>query len=153
MPNIASVLKEEIARLARKEVRGEAEALKKASAHYRASIAELKREVASLQRTVKQLVKAAGKEQAAGAEKSSEHQIRFSAQRLAAHRAKLGLSAEAYGALIGVTGQSIYKWEAGKARPRASQLDAIASVRKLGKREAAASVPPAQHVSTRRKAA
>jgi len=143
MPNIASVLKEEIARLARKEIRGEAEALKKASTHYRASIAELKREVASLQRTVKHLAKAAGKQQATGAEESetSERQVRFSAQRLAAHRAKLGLSAEAYGKLIGVTGQSIYKWEAGKARPRASQLEAIASVRKLGKREVAASIP------------
>jgi DNA-binding transcriptional regulator YiaG len=41
------------------------------------------------------------------------------------------------GALLGVTAQSVYKWEDGKARPRATQLQAIAAVRKLGKRAAA----------------
>ena len=45
---------------------------------------------------------------------------------------------EREGALVGVTGQSIYKWESGGARPRASQLRAIAGVRALGKREARA---------------
>ena len=53
-------------------------------------------------------------------------------------RQRLGLSAAAMGTLLGVTAQSIYKWEDGKARPRASQLQAIAAARKLGKREAAA---------------
>ena len=31
---------------------------------------------------------------------------------------------------------SIYKWEAGKVYPRAAQLERIAAIRKLGKREA-----------------
>ncbi|MGZ5196264.1 MAG: hypothetical protein ACXWB8_12570 [Ramlibacter sp.] len=38
--------------------------------------------------------------------------------------------------MLGVSGQSIYKWEEGKTRPRASQLPAIAALRKMGKREA-----------------
>jgi len=42
------------------------------------------------------------------------------------------------GTLIGVSGQSIYKWEQGKAKPRASQLQAIAVARKMGKRDVAA---------------
>jgi transcriptional regulator with XRE-family HTH domain len=50
-------------------------------------------------------------------------------------RQKLGLSANEMGRLLGVSGQSIYLWEAGKAKPRASQLPAIAKVRKMGKRE------------------
>jgi DNA-binding transcriptional regulator YiaG len=41
------------------------------------------------------------------------------------------------GVLLGVSGQSVYKWEQGKAKPRASQLKAIAAVRKMGKREVA----------------
>jgi transcriptional regulator with XRE-family HTH domain len=48
----------------------------------------------------------------------------------------LGLSAAAVATLLGVSGQSIYKWEEGKTRPRASQLPAIAALRKMGKREA-----------------
>ena len=39
------------------------------------------------------------------------------------------------GTLLGVSGQSVYKWEQGKAKPRASQMQAIAAVRKLGKKQ------------------
>lgn len=138
MPNIASVLKSEISRLARREIRGETEALKKAAARYRGEIAQLKRELATVQRQVKAI--AGGRGTTARAQSESESDSaevrRFSAKGLASHRKRLGLSAEQFGALVGVTGQSIYKWEAGKARPRASQMAAIAELRTLGKREA-----------------
>ena len=61
--------------------------------------------------------------------------FRFSAKRLAAQRKKLGLSAGDMGALIGVSPQTIYNWEAGKSRPRQQQLAAIAAIRGVGKRE------------------
>lgn len=136
MPNIASVLKSEIARLARKEVRSETDSLKKLSAQYRSDIAALKREVKALQSQLRAVSRGARKASPSeGDSEQSERQVRFSAKRLAAQRQKLGLSAQAFGALVGVTGQSIYKWEAGQARPRAAQLRAIAAVRSLGKRE------------------
>ena len=50
--NIAAVLRSEISRLARKELKTETEALKKVSAKHRAEIAALKREVADLQRAL-----------------------------------------------------------------------------------------------------
>lgn len=62
---------------------------------------------------------------------------RFSPTRLAAHRAKLGLSAASYGQLVGVSGQTIYHWEQGKARPRTAQLESLAAARDLGAREIA----------------
>lgn len=43
MANIASFLKSEISRIARKEIRAETETLKKASSQYRSDIAALKR--------------------------------------------------------------------------------------------------------------
>ena len=57
MSNIAAVFKEEILRLARKEVRGQTNALKRASAQYRRDIAEMKRRVSALQRKVTPLQK------------------------------------------------------------------------------------------------
>jgi DNA-binding transcriptional regulator YiaG len=39
--------------------------------------------------------------------------------------------------LLGVSNQSVYHWETGKSKPRAAQLQAIAAVRKLGKKEVA----------------
>lgn len=140
MPNIASILKAEISRVARKEVRVEIETLKKASVAHRASIAELRRQVSALEKELRRVVKGASRSSAAvasGAEAAAGTKRRFSATRLAAHRAKLGLSAVSYGQLVGVSGQTIYHWEQGKARPRAAQLESLAAVRDLGAREAA----------------
>lgn len=140
MPNIATVLKSEIARLARKELRGETEALKKSNAHYRAQIAEMKKRLQSLEQQVKRLGKSSAKAAPAAAAGDSEGgpSIRFSAKGFAAQRQRLGLSAAALAKILGVSQLSVYKWEGGKARPRAKQLEAIASLRGMGKREAAA---------------
>lgn len=139
MPNIASVLKEEIVRLARKEGRGQTEKLKQESVRHRKEIVALKRQVAALERQVQRLGKAAGRAAAAPqAEEEAGPHLRFSASGFAAKRKRLGLSAAEAAALLGVSAQSVYKWEHGGARPRASQLAAIATLRKMGKREAQA---------------
>jgi DNA-binding transcriptional regulator YiaG len=140
MPNIASILKAEISRVARKEVRAEIETLKKASVAHRASIAELRRQVGALEKELRRVAKTTTRPTTAGAaedEAETGTKRRFSATRLAAHRAKLGLSAAHYGHLVGVSGQTIYHWEQGKARPRAAQLESLAAVRDLSKKEAA----------------
>ena len=139
MPNIAVVLKEEIARLARKELRAQTQELKKASAQYRTHIAALRKRVETLERQLKKANRAAGRSAPAEEEDSEESTSRrFSATRLASQRQKLGLSAADFAALLGVSGQSVYKWEHGESRPRARQLEAIAALRGIGKREAAA---------------
>jgi DNA-binding XRE family transcriptional regulator len=137
MPNIATVLKEEIARVARKETRADTQQLKKASAHYRSDIAALKRRIASLEQLVNRLGKAVSKATPGAAVEQPAGSFRFSASGLAAQRKRLGLSAADAGLLLGVTGQSIYKWENGKARPRASQFASIAALRKMSKKDAA----------------
>jgi DNA-binding transcriptional regulator YiaG len=63
---------------------------------------------------------------------------RFSAKGLASQRKRLGLSANDCGLLLGVSGQSIYKWEDGTARPRAKHLPALVALRSLGRKAAAA---------------
>ena len=139
MPNIASVLKDEISRVARKEVRAETQGIKNAIAPYRAQIAELKRRTRELELQIKRLGRVTAKVvSAAPDEDPGERNLRFSAKGLATQRKRLGLSAQAFGALIGASGQSIYKWEEGKTRPRAKHLPKIAELRGMGKKEAAA---------------
>jgi DNA-binding transcriptional regulator YiaG len=138
MPNLASILKSEISRVAKREIRTELQLLKKASARYRADIASLKRTVASLEREVRKSTKGPRSTSDSDVAPGAEPQRRFSAKRLAAHRAKLGLSAENYGRLCGVSGQTIYKWEREKSRPQAAQLQALAQIRAIGIREALA---------------
>lgn len=133
MPNVASLLKAEIVRLARKEVRTEVTALRKASAAHRRQIAALKREVAQLQGKAKALAKQAGRRVEAA---EPEVRVRFQARGLRSMRKKLGLSAAELATLLGVSQQSVYNWECGKAVPRASQVSAIAALRGIGKRTA-----------------
>jgi DNA-binding transcriptional regulator YiaG len=146
MPNIAIVLKGEIARIARKEVRAETQEFRKASAQYRAHIAALRRRIEGLERQLKKVGKSTGRAAAPAAESEDDQatSLRFSATRLASQRKKLGLSAADFATLLGVSGQSVYKWEHGEARPRARQLEAIAALRGIGKREAAARLAKVQ---------
>lgn len=138
--NIASLLKSEMARLARKELKTELEPLRKAVTAHRAALAKLKRELASVERDLKGMRKRVGRSDTAartsGDEDNAGH--RFSAKGLASHRKKLGFSREQYADLVGVSAQSIYKWERGEARPRQAQLAALVQARGLGKRQALA---------------
>jgi DNA-binding transcriptional regulator YiaG len=139
MSTFANQLKSEISRLAKKEVRAETQALKKASAQYRSEIAALKRRVAGLEaQTKKQSKGAARAKPAETADEDVGTSLRFRVAGFAALRKKLNISAAEMGKLLGVSAQSVYHWETGKTKPRASQLAAIAAVRKLGKRAVAA---------------
>lgn len=137
MANIASLLKSEITRIARKEIRAEIQTLKKASAQYRSDIAALKRRLAEQNRSIAKLSK--NRPTVAADGKAEEvSQLRFRADGFASLRKKLDLSAADMGKLLGVSLQTIYHWEKGQSKPRASQLLGIAEVRGLGKRGAAA---------------
>ncbi|MDA7418550.1 helix-turn-helix transcriptional regulator [Xenophilus arseniciresistens] len=139
MSNLASLLKAEISRVARKEVRAEIETLRKASAQQRSHIAALRRQIQDLERAVRRAsrsLEAGAAKEAPSADEGPAR--RFSAGRLASHRGKLGLSAAAYGQLVGVSGQTIYNWEQGQARPRPEQLKKLVAVRALTKASAAA---------------
>lgn len=138
MPNIASILKAEISRVARKELRGEVQGLKTAVGTYRTEIAALKRRTQTLEQQLRRLSKASAKAVPVAATEESSQTLRFSAKGLASQRQRLGLSAHHCGLLVGASGQSIYKWESGDARPRAKHLPAIAALRTLGKKAAAA---------------
>jgi len=141
MPDIASVFKAEITRLARKELRGDSGGLKKTVAAQRADIADLKRRVQALEAMVKRLARSLDAEQKRSrpapseAAESEPSGLRFRAAGMAANRKRLGLSAADFGLLVGATGQSIYAWEAGKTKPRPQALAAIAALRGIGKRE------------------
>ena len=138
MPNIVTVLKEEIVRLARKEIRRQTNVLRKASAQYRKDIAEMKRRLIDLQRKVVPLEKQVLKSVSPQVPEVGAERVRYTAKGLRSQRKRLGLSAADYGKLIGVTGQTIYSWEQETSRPRRAQLAPIASLRRLGKREAQA---------------
>ena len=129
MANLAQALKDEIVRLARKEIKTQMGVPKRAATRHRGEIAELKRRIGGLEKKVAFLERGEKKRVVAGPSESAPRRTRFSAQGLKTHRAKLGLSAKNYGRLVGVNQFTVYGWEKGKSRPRPNKLAALAEVR------------------------
>jgi len=140
MSTFSEQLKSEMTRIAKKEIRAESKTLKNLSTQQRAEIAALKRRVAELETAFKHYNKTSARAQPVAVQPTSEEavKLRFRARGFASLRQKLDLTAAQMAHLLGVSPQSVYHWEIGKSRPRASQLPAISAVRKLGKKQALA---------------
>ncbi len=137
MPNIATALKEEIRRLARKVIRAETATTRRAATQHRRDIAQLKRQIQQQEKKIKNLQAQQRKPTTIGAgEEGLPGGVRFSARSVRAQRKRLKLSAEQFAKLLGVSMQTVYSWEQGRARPRQSQFASLVAARSLGRREA-----------------
>jgi len=139
MINLGTVLKTEIRRLARREIRANTTKTQKAVARYRREIAHLKRQVREQHRKLTFLETQERKrlgQRSAAAEPANG--ARFSPRSVQAQRRRLGLSAHDYAKLVGVSPLTIYNWEHGKTRPQVPQLAALVALRGIGKRDAMA---------------
>ena len=137
MPNLQAVLRHEIERLARREIRSELEATKKVVSKQRSDLAELKRRNAELERKVSYLESRETARLKAGPTKAKPPKgTRFSARSLKAQRTKAGLSQADYALLVGVSSATIYNWESGATKPDDKHLATLVSLRGLGKRKA-----------------
>ena len=135
MPNLATALKDEIQRLARKEVKAQTSVMKKASTQHRRDIAELKRRVRDLAKELaylrKQEQRRAGRPAAQGATAS----VRFSPPWVNAHRKKLeelkAAHAAARGDLIARQTEEFATLEGGFAAKRKALEERIAAADEL----------------------
>jgi len=138
MSELTKVLRTEISRVAKKEARGLVEPARKSSSAAKRELVALKRRVAGLERALSILKKSTRNPATAFEPVGPARAIRFTARGVRVQRDRLGMSAEDFGKLLGVSSQAIYNWEHGTARPRTALLDRLAVVRAIGKREARA---------------
>ena len=138
MPNIGVVLKEEIQRLARKEVRAAVTPLKKRVGELSRAGVALKRTVPQLERIVARLEAEAKARQLEGVQKGAKDTegTRLGPRSIAAQRKRLKLSRKDFGQLVGVTANSIYLWETGEVSPKQKSRAAIIGLRGMGVKEA-----------------
>jgi transcriptional regulator with XRE-family HTH domain len=138
MPNVMSVLRAEIRRLARKESKEAVGDLKRQVTVLRRRVAGYKKRIADVERIARAAGKAAagmGRGGAGVADESGGKQIRFSPAWVKSHRKKLALSRRLYAKLVGVSAQTIMLWETGKSRPRRGALATWRAIRGKGRRE------------------
>jgi DNA-binding transcriptional regulator YiaG len=139
MTTLALALKDEIRRLARKEIRAQTGRTARAVTQYRREIAKLKRQQREHEKKIAFLAAQTRKTlQSPAAIAKLNGDARFSARSAKAQRQRTGLSAAAYAKLVGVSSLTIYNWEHNKTHPREEQFAAMVALRGLGKREAQA---------------
>ena len=151
MPNLNTVLKDEICRLARKEIRSQMGATKRAVGQYRREIAALKRQLQEQGRKTVFLEAQERKRLSNGVAEKTPSGGRFSPKWLRSHRERLCVSADGYGKLVGVSAKTVYNWEQGKSKPLKKQLAALVAVRGLGKKEVVKRIEIVQGTLRRRR--
>jgi len=132
MPNIASLLKAEIERVTKKQIKAATSPMMSKITALKTELVASKKLIIELQQSLKQLAKSKPNTTTTSPTKSVNSRI--TAQGIKSLRKRLGLTAAEVGLLCGCTGASVYKWEAAEAYPRAAQVAAIASLRPMGKK-------------------
>jgi DNA-binding transcriptional regulator YiaG len=140
MPNIAKVLKDEFARLAKKEMKAIAASLKKDVVALKRAAADQKRRLAKVERDNGRLLRFVEKAREKSVQVSSEEvaSARITAKMIRSIRRRLGLSQAEFAQLAGVSSVSVFQWEhkAGRLTFRGDSKANIVAVRKMSKIEA-----------------
>ncbi|MBU4212224.1 MAG: hypothetical protein L6437_08865 [Kiritimatiellae bacterium] len=141
MSTLMAVMKDEIRRIARKEIRAATAGLKKDQTKFRKAVAGLRRQTKEHRSNICQLLQVATKQakMAAMAPKTAEgSKVWVTAKGIRAQRKKLKLSQAQFGKLVGVSGYTVLKWEhgSGTLKFRSQTRRALLAIRGLGIREA-----------------
>jgi DNA-binding transcriptional regulator YiaG len=141
MPSVARVLREEMGRVSRGQIRSMTARLRKQDVALRQTVQELKRRVAALEARVKSLTRARGAiavPDLATEPVEMDADFRPTGQMVRRLRKRLGVSQEALAKLLNITAQSVYLWErkGGRLNLRSNTFRALLAMRKVAKREA-----------------
>jgi DNA-binding transcriptional regulator YiaG len=135
MGKIETMIKSEIQRLARREIRSTFRPLKREVRSMRLKLSGLMKGFSSLNRITKEQVQRASEQFKLESSPDEIKIARFSPARIRALRLKKGLSQKELGMLIGVSLGTVVLWEKGKITPKAERKGALIALRKLKKRE------------------
>ncbi len=143
MPNLSHVIKAEIARISRREIKAATSPTKNSTIALKKTAADFKKRVAALESEVKRLTaffNTIQTERKSHAVETTENKARFSAKGIRALRNKLGLSQDGFAKLLGVSSQAVYIMEhkEGRLSLRSATLASLLAIRGIGKREAQA---------------
>ena len=141
MSQLMIVMKDEIRRLARKEIVAVTAGMKKDQTTFRKTLAALRRQIKAHNYTIRQLLQVATKQakMATMAPEAAEGSKTWvTAKGIRAMRKKLKLSQAQFGKLAGVSGKTVLKWEhgSGPLKLRSRTRRAFLAIRGLGIREA-----------------
>jgi len=134
MAKIEGVIKSEIVRLSRRDLRTAFLPLKREVRRVAAKMSGISQTFASLNKVAKAL-RLGEEEPKLEASPEEVKASRLTAKRIGALRKKLGISQREMGILTGSTLGAVQMWEKGKFRPKPDKKAVLVALRKLGKRD------------------
>ncbi|MCY3668337.1 MAG: helix-turn-helix domain-containing protein [Gemmatimonadetes bacterium] len=137
MPTLAALLKEEISKIARKEVQDQVRELKQTVREQRDAIARLEKQVGSAKAkaATKPAAKPAAKVRKPAGDTDKRKQLRISPNTIKKHRKRLKLSQAELGEILNVSTNTVLRWEAGTSKPRSKHLPGLDQLRTISKRD------------------
>ena len=136
MPNVAQVLREEITRLARKEIRTACEPLRKQVRSLRQTVKSQQETITKLDRALAVMATLSPDTSASlSAPEEENTRARVTPVSIKRHRNRLKLSQAQLGTLLDVSTNTVLRWEAGTSKPRAQHRAALLKMRDLGRRD------------------
>ena len=137
MPNLTSVLKDEIIRLSRKEVKAAVQPLKNVNISLKKTVADLKKRIANLESQNKQLQSLNKKTAQPKASQEIPENLRITSKTISSLRTKLGLSQGSFARLLGVSSNAVYSMEhkGGRLKLRSATLAGLIELKSMGKRD------------------
>jgi DNA-binding transcriptional regulator YiaG len=130
------MIKSEIVRLAKREIRKIARPLSRDVRSMRSTVSQLRKTVLALQRlTARQESESRKEKVLLEAAPEEVKKSRFSPRLIHTLRKRLGITQKEMATLTGVTVGAIYQWEQGMFEPRGQKKGMLVALRRLGRRE------------------
>jgi len=136
MGKVEAVIKSEIVRLARRELRKIAVPLGRDVRSLKNTISQLRKTVSALERFTALQKKEMGKKKPLEATPEEVQISRFSPRLIRSLRKRLRISQKELAILAGVTVGAIHQWESGMFKPSMKKKIVLVALRKLGRRDA-----------------
>ena len=133
MANLSSVLRAEIIRISRKEIRESVKSVQKTNVGLRKTVTELKRRIAAVEAQNKKLLSFHKEDIEPQVNQEKTENGRVTSKGIRALRSKLGLSQISFAKLLGVSSQAVYAMEhkEGKTNLRSATLEKFLYVNNL----------------------
>jgi DNA-binding transcriptional regulator YiaG len=136
MGKFEGIIKSEIARLAKREIRKTLVPFRRDVRSLKSTVSQIRKAVLFLERLVVQQQKELKKRKMPlEATQEEVKKSRFSPRLVRSLRKKLGISQKELAILSGVTVGAAHLWEKGKFKPKGEKKSVIVALRKLGRRD------------------
>ena len=135
MGKLEGIIKDEIIRLAKREMRMNFVPLRRDVRSLKITASQLRKSVLGLQRLVSQQEKQMGPKPVPEVTPEEMKKVRFSPRLIKSLRKHLGVSQREMAKLAGVTVGAVFQWEKGKFEPKDDKKKILVGLRKLGRRE------------------